>query len=266
MCGITGYVTNNSLPAEREVLQAMNCAIAHRGPDDDGFYIKENVGLAMRRLSIIDLASGKQPIRNADGTKWIVYNGEIYNYQELRRDLEANGHKLYTNSDTEAIVHLYDVYGPECLHFLRGMFALAIWDENDRSLFLARDRVGKKPLLYSHQADGTLIFGSEFQALLKHPAISREVDFEAIDAYLSFLCVPAPKTAFKQIRKLEPGHWLLANARLLDAFQCTVLIAGFAGCALCHYLFLTQRSNGDRALATALRELALDRGRRRGRR
>jgi len=209
MCGITGYVTNNSLPAEREVLQAMNCAIAHRGPDDDGFYIKENVGLAMRRLSIIDLASGKQPIRNADGTKWIVYNGEIYNYQELRRDLEANGHKLYTNSDTEAIVHLYDVYGPECLHFLRGMFALAIWDENDRSLFLARDRVGKKPLLYSHQADGTLIFGSEFQALLKHPAISREVDFEAIDAYLSYLCVPAPKTAFKQIRKLEPGHWLL---------------------------------------------------------
>jgi asparagine synthase (glutamine-hydrolysing) len=187
----------------------MNRAIEHRGPDDDGFYVNENVGLAMRRLSIIDLASGKQPIRNADGSKWIVYNGEIYNYQELRRDLDSKGHKFYTNSDTEAIVHLYDDHGPDCLQFLRGMFALAIWDETEQTLFLARDRVGKKPLLYSHQADGSLIFGSEFQALLKHPAISREVDHEAIDAYLSYLCVPAPQTAFKQIRKLEPGHWLL---------------------------------------------------------
>ena len=209
MCGITGYVTNNSTPVERELLETMSRAIEHRGPDDDGFYLKENVGLAMRRLSIIDLAHGKQPIRNADGTKWIVYNGEIYNYQELRGDLESNGHKFYTNSDTEAIVHLYDEHGPECLRFLRGMFALAIWDEKDRSLFLARDRVGKKPLLYSHQPDGSIIFGSEFQALLKHPAISRDVDYEAIDAYLSYLCVPAPKTAFRQIRKLEPAHWLL---------------------------------------------------------
>src|SRR5688572_30490667 len=209
MCGITGYVTNNSTPVERELLETMSRAIEHRGPDEDGFYIKENVGLAIRRLSIIDLAHGKQPIRNADGTKWIVYNGEIYNYQELRRDLESNGHKFYTNSDTEAIVHLYDKHGPECLRFLRGMFAVAIWDEKDRSLFLARDRVGKKPLLYSHQPDGSIIFGSEFQALLKHPAISRDVDYEAIDAYLSYLCVPAPKTGFRQIRKLEPAHWLL---------------------------------------------------------
>src|SRR5688572_16057210 len=209
MCGITGYVTNNSTPVERELLETMSRVIEHRGPDDDGFYIKENVGLAMRRLSIIDLAHGKQPIRNADGTKWIVYNGEIYNYQELRDDLESNGHKFYTNSDTEAIVHLYDKHGPECLRFLRGMFAVAIWDEKDRSLFLARDRVGKKPLLYSHQPDGSIIFGSEFQALLKHPAISRDVDYEAIDAYLSYLCVPAPKTGFRQIRKLEPAHWLL---------------------------------------------------------
>ena len=209
MCGITGFVNNDSTSASRELLEAMNRAIEHRGPDDDGFYVQENVGLAMRRLSIIDLASGKQPIRNADGTKWIVYNGEIYNYQELRSDLDSKGHKFYTNSDTEAIVHLYEDHGPDCLQFLRGMFALAIWDEKERSLFLARDRVGKKPLLYSHQPDGSLIFGSEFQALLKHPAISREVDHEAIDAYLSYLCVPAPQTAFKQIRKLEPGHWLL---------------------------------------------------------
>ena len=207
MCGIVGIV-NKERPVDREILEGMNCAIVHRGPDEDGFYVKENVGLAMRRLSIIDLAGGQQPIRNADGTKWIVYNGEIYNYQEIRRELDARGHKFYTNSDTEAIIHLYDDEGPDCLRHLRGMFAFAIWDERDRSLFIARDRVGKKPVLYSHQPNGDLIFGSEFQALLKHPAISREIDHEAIDEYMSFLCVPAPKTAFKQIRKLEPGHWL----------------------------------------------------------
>ncbi|MGH9946083.1 MAG: asparagine synthase (glutamine-hydrolyzing) [Pyrinomonadaceae bacterium] len=208
MCGITGFVNNDSSTADRSLLEAMNAAICHRGPDEDGYYLRENVGLAMQRLAIIDLASGKQPIRNADGSKWIVYNGETYNYQELRRNLETRGHKFYTNSDTEAIIHLYDELGPGCLGHLRGMFAFAIWDEHDRSLFLARDRVGKKPLLYSHQPDGSLIFGSEFQALLKHPSISRDVDYEAIDAYLSYLCVPAPLTAFKQIRKLEPGHWL----------------------------------------------------------
>ena len=208
MCGIVGIVNATGTPVAREVLETMNRAIIHRGPDEDGFYVKENVGLAMRRLSIIDLAGGQQPIRNADGTKWIVYNGEIYNYQEIRRDLEGRGHKFYTNSDTEAIVHLYDDEGPDCLRHLRGMFAFAIWDERDRSLFIARDRVGKKPLLYSHQRNGDLIFGSEFQALLKHPAVSREVDGDAINDYMSFLCVPAPRTAFKQIRKLEPGHWL----------------------------------------------------------
>ncbi|HQX55892.1 MAG TPA: asparagine synthase (glutamine-hydrolyzing), partial [Pyrinomonadaceae bacterium] len=134
--------------------------------------------------------------------------GEIYNYRELRADLEKRGHSFYTNSDTEAIVHLYDEYGADGLQHLRGMFAIAIWDKSDRSLFLARDRVGKKPILYSHQQNGDLIFGSEFQAILKHPSVTREVDYGAIDSYLSFLCVPAPETAFKQIRKLEPGHWL----------------------------------------------------------
>lgn len=208
MCGITGFVNADSRPVDRDVLARMNQAITHRGPDDDGFYVKDGIGLAMRRLSIIDLASGKQPIHNSDGTKWIVFNGEIYNYQEIRRDLDARGHKFYTNSDTETIVHLYDEYGVNCLRYLRGMFALAIWDEDERSLFLARDRVGKKPLLYSHHPNGDLIFGSEFQAMLEHPLISREVDASAIDSYLSFLCVPAPQTAFQQIRKLEPGHWL----------------------------------------------------------
>ncbi|MGB7207234.1 MAG: asparagine synthase (glutamine-hydrolyzing) [Pyrinomonadaceae bacterium] len=208
MCGIVGFVSKNSSEKDRTILEKMNEAIAHRGPDDDGFYLGEGVALGMRRLSIIDLAGGKQPIHNADKTKWIVFNGEIYNYQQLREDLEKRGHKFYTHSDTEAIVHLYDEYGADCLLHLRGMFAIAIWDTVDKSLFLARDRVGKKPILYSHQDNGDLIFGSEFQALLQHPAISREVDFEAIDSYMSYLCIPAPLTAFKHIRKLEPGHWL----------------------------------------------------------
>lgn len=208
MCGIVGFVNNDGRAADSEVLGAMNAAIVHRGPDDDGFYLHENVGLAMRRLAIIDLASGKQPMHNEDRTKWIVFNGEIYNYRELREDLEQRGHRFYTHSDTEAIVHLYDEYGVDCLQHLRGMFAIAIWDETEKTLFLARDRVGKKPILYSHQANGDLVFGSEFQAMLKHPAVTREVDYAAIDSYLTYLCVPAPQTAFTQIRKLEPGHWL----------------------------------------------------------
>ena len=208
MCGIVGFVNNGTVAADRGILERMNCAIVHRGPDDDGFYVNACTGLGMRRLSIIDVAGGHQPIHNADRTKWIVFNGEIYNYQELRADLEKRGHSFYTNSDTEAIVHLYSECGEECVQHLRGMFAFAIWDETDRSLFLARDRVGKKPLLYSHQPNGDLIFGSEFQALLQHPSVSRDVDFTAIDSYLSYQCVPAPQTAYKSIRKLEPGHWL----------------------------------------------------------
>lgn len=208
MCGIVGIVNNGERAVSSDILERMNRAILHRGPDDDGFYLKENVGLAMRRLSIIDLASGKQPIHSHDGNKWIVFNGEVYNYQELRQELEADGVQLYTNSDTEAIVNLYAKYGADCLKRLRGMFAFAIWDESEKELFIARDRVGKKPLLYSHRANGDLIFGSEFVAMLEHPEISREVDNSAIDAYLSYLCVPAPLTAFKEIRKLEPGHWL----------------------------------------------------------
>ncbi len=208
MCGITGFVNNSKSAIDRAVLERMNHAILHRGPDEDGFYVRENVGLAMRRLSIIDLASGQQPIHNADKTKWIVFNGEIYNYQDLRKGLEERGHKLYTKSDTEVVLRLYDEYGEGCLQHLRGMFAFAIWDETEKTLFLARDRVGKKPLLYSHQTNGDLIFGSEFQAVLQHPSVSREVDMNAIDSYMTYLCVPAPQTAFKQIRKLEPGHWL----------------------------------------------------------
>jgi asparagine synthase (glutamine-hydrolysing) len=209
MCGIVGIVNANSRAVEPDVLARMNGAIRHRGPDEDGFYLKENVGLAMRRLAIIDLAGGRQPIFNQDRTKAIVFNGEIYNFQELRQELEKRGHEFYTHCDTEIIVHLYDRYGADCVQHLRGMFAFAIWDEREKSLFIARDRVGKKPLLYSHQENGDLIFGSEFQALLQHPEVGRDVDFEAINNYLSYLCVPAPLTAYKQIRKLAPAHWLL---------------------------------------------------------
>jgi asparagine synthase (glutamine-hydrolysing) len=208
MCGITGIVRRDGAQIDRELLQRMNDAIRHRGPDEDGYYLNDGVGLAMRRLAIIDLKSGQQPIHNADATAWIVYNGEIYNYRELRKKLEALGHRFYTDSDTEAVVHAYDEYGTDCPRHLRGMFALAIWNERDKSLFLARDRVGKKPLLYSER-NGQLIFGSEFTALLAHPDVSREIDHEAIHYYLSFLCVPAPLTAYQSIRKLEPGHWLL---------------------------------------------------------
>ena len=174
MCGITGYVNADGRPVDRSVLERMNHAIIHRGPDEDGFYVRENVGLAMRRLSIIDLAGGQQPIHNADKTKWLIFNGEIYNYQSLREDLLARGNTLYTRSDTEAVLHLYEEFGVDCLQHLRGMFAFAIWDELDRSLFLARDRVGKKPLLYSLRPNGDLIFGSEFTAVLQHPEVPRD--------------------------------------------------------------------------------------------
>lgn len=209
MCGITGSITNNGQAVDRSIIERMNAAIEHRGPDDDGFFVDEHAALGMRRLSIIDVAGGKQPIHNRDRTKWIVFNGEIYNFQELRDDLEQRGHQFYTRSDTEVIIHLYDEYGRACVDRLRGMFAIAIWDTIEKTLFLARDRVGKKPLLYSLQSNGDLVFGSEFRALLAHPSVSREVDLAAIDSYLSYLCVPAPQTAFKSIRKLEPGHWLL---------------------------------------------------------
>src|SRR4030095_10908154 len=207
MCGIAGIVRNDRSDVDRALLGRMCAAIRHRGPDEDGFYVNGPVGLGMRRLAIIDLKSGQQPIHNQDRTAWIVFNGEIYSYLELREKLKKLGHTFYTNSDTEAIVHAYDQYGADCPNHLRGMFAFAIWDERTQELFLARDRVCKKPLLDA-QVNGQLIFGSEFTALLLHPDISKEVEPEAIHNYLSFMCVPAPLTAYKAIKKLEPGHTL----------------------------------------------------------
>lgn len=212
MCGIAGIVRTDTKAIDDGLLSRMCDAIKHRGPDDDGFYINGSVGLGMRRLSIIDLKSGQQPIHNQDRTAWIVFNGEIYNYRELREKLEKLGHTFYTNSDTEAIIHAYDRYGADCPKHLRGMFAFAIWDERSQELFLARDRVGKKPLLYA-QVNGQFVFASEFSALLLHPDISRDIDREAIHYYLSFMCVPAPLTAYLAIKKLEPGHSLRFRQR-----------------------------------------------------
>src|SRR4030095_15303373 len=221
MCGIAGIADPTGHPIDRAVLRRMSDAILHRGPDDDGFYVSTDgemgaqisfgaasVGLGMRRLAIIDLVTGKQPIHNEDKTVWVILNGEIYNFPELRSELESKGHRFYTNSDTEAIAHAYEEYGTDVPKYLRGLFAFALWDDRAKRLLLARDRVGKKPLLYA-LAGGKLVFVSEFQALLSHPDVSRGVYREAISHYLSFMCVPAPMTAFSKIRKLEPGHVLV---------------------------------------------------------
>jgi asparagine synthase (glutamine-hydrolysing) len=192
---------------ERSLLQAMNRQIVHRGPDDDGFYIGGNVGLAMRRLSIIDLSTGHQPISNEDGTITVVYNGEIYNHKELRRDMEAQGHRYSTHSDTESIVHLYEQYGADCVQYLRGMFAFVLWDRKQRVLFGARDRLGIKPFYYCI-ADQNFLFGSEIKALLAFPGVRAELNCEVIPEYLAFGYVSGPQTFFQGIRKLLPGHTL----------------------------------------------------------
>ena len=207
MCGITGIVRREGRQVDEALLASMCEAIRHRGPDEDGFYHGERAGLAMRRLSIIDLSGGQQPIHNADRSAWIVFNGEIYNYKELRKQLEDLGHKFYTDSDTEAVVHAYTRYGSDCPKHLRGMFAFAIWDERKGELFVARDRVGKKPLLYAQTPSGDFVFAPS-SGRCSTPGGERDIDHGAIDRYLSFMCVPAPLTAYRMIRKLEPGHSL----------------------------------------------------------
>jgi len=207
MCGIVGIVRRGNHPVDAGLLGRMSEAIRHRGPDESGVHLDGRVGLAARRLAIIDRAGGQQPIANEDRTIWIVFNGEIYNFEELRKRLQSLGHVFTTDSDTEAIVHAYEQYGADCPKHLRGMFAFALWDARREELFLARDRVGKKPLLYARAGDD-FVFGSEFSALLLHPGVGREVDRAAIHHYLSFMCVPAPLTAYQAIRKLEPGHSL----------------------------------------------------------
>ncbi len=214
MCGIAGYF-RPGLPTgqsstggrfvDRQLIEKMCDVITHRGPDDAGYHVENGAAIGMRRLSIIDIASGHQPISNEDGSVWIVFNGEIYNFAELRNDLIARGHSFKTHSDTETIVHLYEEEGERCVERLRGMFGFAIWDGRENKLFLARDRAGKKPLHYTMVGD-TLVFGSEIKSLLQFPGVERRANAEAISDYLSFGYVPDPQTAFSGIHKLPPGH------------------------------------------------------------
>lgn len=209
MCGIAGIAyADPGHPVDRDLLQRMTDVLVHRGPDADGFHVGRGVGLGHRRLSIIDVAGGDQPIYNEDRTKAVILNGEIYNFRELQAELEARGHRFVTRSDTEAIVHAYEEYGVGCVERLRGMFALAIWDESERRLLLARDRVGKKPLYYTTDAE-RLCFASELKALLQDPALKRALNLEALDDYFSFGAIPAPATIFDGITQLPPAHFLV---------------------------------------------------------
>ncbi len=210
MCGIAGFISKNAGNDDERsrLLDEMCRVITHRGPDEQGTIVRGRAALGMRRLSIIDLKSGQQPIFDCSGDLAIVFNGEIYNYRELKADLESRGHIFKTNSDTETIIHAFEEFGTDCVSRLRGMFAFAIYNFGDESLFLARDRVGKKPLFHAIAANGDFVFGSELKSLLEHPEIRREIEPEALDAYLTFGYVPESHCIFKGIGKLAPGYFL----------------------------------------------------------
>ena len=209
MCGICGiYNAQSGEPVSAELLAHMTNSISHRGPDDSGSYLDGPLGLGFARLSIIDLTGGHQPMSNETGDIWLVFNGEIWNYKELRKELLEKGHHFRTNSDTETIVHAYEEYGVDCVARLHGMFSFAIWDAPRRRLLLARDRAGKKPLYYT-QVNGSLLFGSEIKSLLFHPDVKRKADTQALADFLSVRYVPGPATLFANIYKVLPGHWLL---------------------------------------------------------
>jgi len=211
MCGIAGFLTATARPDAAIVLKRMCDLIRHRGPDDEGYHVERGCALGMRRLSIVDLKTGHQPISNEDGTVWIVFNGEIYEFDRLRSDLEARGHRFRTHSDTEVIVHLYEEYGVDCFRHLRGMFAIALWDARSERVVLARDRFGKKPLYYAVTADG-LTFGSELKCL-RASGMPLTLDAEALRLYLLFSYIPDPWSPFVEVRKLPPGSWLSYDAR-----------------------------------------------------
>jgi asparagine synthase (glutamine-hydrolysing) len=222
MCGIAGFADitpgHGTIAADRARLKAMCDVMRHRGPDDDGFYVEPGTAIGMRRLSIIDLSTGHQPIHNEDCSVWVDFNGEIYNYRELREALEVAGHTFYTSSDTETIVHGYEEWGEHVFTKLRGMFAIAIWDGRERTLLLARDRAGIKPLYYG-EAAGRLFFGSEAKCLLVNPEIDRELDVAALDHYLAYLYTPRDRAIFRGIRKLPPGHYLKLHGGRLSIQQ-----------------------------------------------
>lgn len=211
MCGITGILNlTNDQPIQQMALRQSLAMIRHRGPDGFGIYIDDCVGLGSARLSIIDLSGGDQPISNEDGNLWIVFNGEIFNYVELRPPLEARGHRFSTHTDTEVILHLYEDYGPDCLQYLNGQFAFAIWDVHQHSLFLARDRLGIRPLFYT-QHNGQLLFASEIKSILAYPGMSTEIDPVALDQVFTYWSTLSPRSAFKEIYDIPPAHYLLAQ-------------------------------------------------------
>jgi asparagine synthase (glutamine-hydrolysing) len=219
MCGIAGFFnavqSRASVPMDTSDLRRMSTAIVHRGPDAEGMWCDDRVGLAHRRLSIIDLSTGSQPMGNEDGSVQVVFNGEIYNFESLRKRLVAKGHHFRTQSDTEVLVHLYEDMGEGLVDELRGMFAFAIWDARKRRLLLARDRIGLKPLYYCHDGD-RLLFGSEIKAILAAPRVSRDIDHWAVDEYLTFGFVPGGRSIFRSIRKLQPAHWLSITEETLQ--------------------------------------------------
>ena len=212
MCGIAGFADRLPEQAGRKdadfaLVHRMCEVIRHRGPDDEGIHVESGVGLGMRRLSIIDLSTGHQPIHNEDESVWLVFNGEIYNYRDLRRDLEQHGHRFYTSSDTETIVHAYEQWGEDCFARLRGMFGIAIWDRKTQTLLIGRDRSGIKPLHYAEHG-GRLFFGSELKSLIAAGAVDGAIDVASLDHYLSFLYTPRDRSIFKGVHKLPPGHLL----------------------------------------------------------
>lgn len=212
MCGIAGtFLFEPGARVDRRALSAMTDAIAHRGPDADGFHVDGPVGLGHRRLSIIDLQTGDQPLSNEDGTVWVVFNGEVYNFGEIRSDLERRGHTFRTHTDTEVIVHGYEEWGTDVVGRFRGMFAFALWDARTRRMLLARDRLGIKPLYYSTLGGRGLVFGSEIKAVLEYPGVSREWRFDALDAYLALQYVPTPLTIYADVMKLPPAHRMVVE-------------------------------------------------------
>jgi len=212
MCGIAGIFVRGSFSAgDRDCVRRMSDVLSHRGPDGEGFYFDKAIGLAHRRLSIIDLEGGKQPLSNEDGTVWVTFNGEIYNYVELRDHLLTKGHKFATSSDTEVIVHLYEEYGDDFITRMRGMFAIGLWDSRNQRLLLIRDRVGKKPLFYAVLND-RVAFASEIKSLLQIPGFPKDIDREALVDYFSLLYVPAPKSIFRHVRKVRPAHYVVIDA------------------------------------------------------
>ena len=212
MCGIAGIVNFDRKPVFEEEVRTMCDAMAHRGPDDAGYYVSDRVGIGMRRLSIIDIDGGHQPVHNEDRSVWAVFNGEIYNFRHLRRSLEKQGHIFATDTDTEVIVHLYEQYDESCVEKMRGMFAFAVWDERQKKLLLARDRLGVKPLFYAVNND-RLAFGSELKVLLQLPDIERRLNWAAMDSLFSSMCTPTEESIIDGVHKLKPGHILTASAQ-----------------------------------------------------